>query len=655
VNKNRKLYKANHLSLGDSTLNKLASSRKNTRKNPDTKQTSPVSNPEKILKSRKSFKQTLLSTFTTDQSNFTKSNSSESFERSLSFHLLLTLFLFPKFRLLSSKNLLHTLSQLQVPNLTMAGQNVGGGGGGGGGGGNQIPVPVIFAKVAARYAPLVLPAPLHDLPENYMKSLPKFTGEGDLTAQEHINFFDQFADILGIEHEDVYSRLLVQTFEGQVRTWFRSLPAGSLRSYEELESAFIRQWGERKDHLYYLTEFGALKKKNSESVLEFTQRFNKLYNKIPAEVKPSQPSAKVTYAGAFDPDFALLLRERRSLDLPKMQDDAVEIESNMMASGKLKAKTENVNKENKKFKEQGGPSGSGKSAGDRIDEMARVIQQLSNKISKMELEKPRRDNFPRKDFRKNPEPQGPHKTIKNEDQKVQAPFKTEDYIGEEDFGEFEELDEDIHCLGDDNRYPYLSRQDYEASLMKESKSEDTVSNNATDDHAYQSVADDIIADLQGRYNLRSRNKNLPNVQAKKVLLRNDTNEENPKVADKQSANRNITDNPVQLESVGTNPVNIQTPVKENKVTPQRKNEKKVMEAPHIENDKAIGNFNLENEISKIKIPIPLVELAKNPVYRKQIAKMINFSEKESQADTINLEDDKPIISFGPHVEGKKIQ
>jgi hypothetical protein len=115
--------------------------------------------------------------------------------------------------------------------------------------------------VAARYAPLVLPVPLHDLPKNYMKNLPKFIGEGDLTAQEHINFFDQFADILGIEHEDVYSRLLVQTFEGQVRTWFRGLAAGSIRSYDELESDFIRQWGERKDHLYYLTEFGALRKK----------------------------------------------------------------------------------------------------------------------------------------------------------------------------------------------------------------------------------------------------------------------------------------------------------------------------------------------------------------------------------------------------------
>jgi ribonuclease HI len=606
------------------------------------------------LKSRKSFKQNLLSVLDTDQRDFVNSNSSASFERSLSLPPSFDSFSFPEVSSPIVQGSSPNTSPPSSPNLNMAGLNVGGGGGGGGGGGNQVPPPVIFAKVAARYAPLVLPAVLHDLPENYMKSLPKFTGEGDLTAQEHINFFDQFTDILGIEHEDVYSRLLVQTFEGQVRTWFRSLPAGSLGSYQALENAFIRQWGERKDHLYYLTEFGALKKKGSESVLEFIQRFNKLYNKIPVEVKPSQPAAKVTFAGAFDPDFALLLRERRSVDLPKMQDDAVEIESNMMASGKLKAKTDNVIKENRKFKEQAGPSGSGKSAGDRIEEMSRVIQQLSNKISKMELEKPRRDNFPRKDFRKNPEPQGPHRTVKNEDQKVQAPFKTEDYIGGEDFGEFEQLEEDIDCFGDDNGYPYISRQDYESSLIEENKSENLATVNATDDHAYQTIADDIIADLQGRYNLRSRSKNLPNAPVKKILSRNDTNEENPKVADKQSVNQRKTDNPVQSEPVNIpTPVNIPNPVKEKRVTPQPKNDKKIMEVPQIENEKVIGNFNLENEISKIKIPIPLVELAKNPIYRKQIAKMINFSDKESQADSINLEDDRPIISFGPHVEGPK--
>jgi hypothetical protein len=188
---------------------------------------------------------------------------------------------------------------------------VGGGGGGvlGGGGGVALgggvggqgppPPPRVFTKVAARYVLLVLPIPLHDLPKNYIKNLPKFTGEGDLIATKHINFFDQFADILGLEHKDVYSRLFVHTFEGKVQTWFQSLPAGSILSYDALEDSFLRQWGKRKDHLYYLSEFISLKKKTLETVIEFIQRLNKLYNKIPIEVKPSQLAAKVTFAGAF--------------------------------------------------------------------------------------------------------------------------------------------------------------------------------------------------------------------------------------------------------------------------------------------------------------------------------------------------------------------
>jgi hypothetical protein len=106
-----------------------------------------------------------------------------------------------------------------------------------------------------------------------MKNLPKFTREGYLTATEHIKIFDEFVNILDTEHEDVYSRLLVKIFEGQVRTWFRGLLVVSILSYDALRTAFLRQWGEKKDHLYYLMEFGALRKSNSDSVLEFTQRF----------------------------------------------------------------------------------------------------------------------------------------------------------------------------------------------------------------------------------------------------------------------------------------------------------------------------------------------------------------------------------------------
>jgi hypothetical protein len=67
----------------------------------------------------------------------------------------------------------------------------------------------------------------------------------------------------------------------------------------------------------------------------------------------------------------------------------------------------------------------------------------------------------------------------------------------------------------------------------------------------------------------------------------------------------------------------------------------------------VGGFSLENEINKIKIPMPLVELAKNPIYKKQIAKMINFSDAECHADVINLQDENPTIMFGPHIENAK--
>jgi hypothetical protein len=130
-----------------------------------------------------------------------------------------------------------------------------------------------------------------------------------------------------------------------------------------------------------LTKFGALRKNNSESVPEFPHRFNKLYNKIPIEVKPSQPAAKVTFAGDFELEFSLLLGERRSTTLSGMQDDAIEIESTMMASRKLKTKVETGTKEPKHFKEQVGPPRVGKSAKEKMDEMAKIIKYLSNKIS----------------------------------------------------------------------------------------------------------------------------------------------------------------------------------------------------------------------------------------------------------------------------------
>jgi hypothetical protein len=209
------------------------------------------------------------------------------------------------------------------PNIPMVGANP--------------PMTEIEVIIDARYAPLVLPQPLNNLPaEGYLKQLPKFTGEGDITAEEHLATFYTFADDNVIMHTDVWMRIFVHSLQGEARNWFRALPPGSIDGIKALDNAFLRQWGDKKDFMYYMTEFGSLKRKEGESVSDFSKRFNKMYNKIPAEIKPSEASAKITYSSTFDPDFCLLLRERRDATLAHMQDATVEVESNILVVNRLR-------------------------------------------------------------------------------------------------------------------------------------------------------------------------------------------------------------------------------------------------------------------------------------------------------------------------------
>jgi hypothetical protein len=60
--------------------------------------------------------------------------------------------------------------------------------------------------LVARYAPLILPNLVSAmLTRDYQKYMPKFTGEGDVSAEEHIEAFYSYAENLNIEEEDVWT------------------------------------------------------------------------------------------------------------------------------------------------------------------------------------------------------------------------------------------------------------------------------------------------------------------------------------------------------------------------------------------------------------------------------------------------------------------
>ena len=103
--------------------------------------------------------------------------------------------------------------------------------------------------------------------------------------------------------------------DGEARKWFRSLPPSSIIGIEALDAIFLKQWGDRKDYLYYITEFGSLKRKEGETLADFTKRFNMVFQKIPVEVKPPKTTAMITYANAFDAKFALWPRAAKPATL----------------------------------------------------------------------------------------------------------------------------------------------------------------------------------------------------------------------------------------------------------------------------------------------------------------------------------------------------
>jgi hypothetical protein len=223
--------------------------------------------------------------------------------------------------------------------------------------------------------------------------------------------------------------------------------------------------------MYYMTEFGSLKKKEGEFVSNFSKRFNKMYNKIPIEIKPIEASAKISYANAYDPDFCLLLRERRVTSLAQMQYVVVEVESNVLAVGKIRNK---VVIDRIKGILEASTFGSFMPH-PQVDELTKMVKYLSAEMEKMKFEgkytyiNPQNiDN--RVSFRRsnNDVPQILPKEPRNrdrDDQKIQTPLQKNLFSSEEG-EEIDELDPEIHCFGDTPPFPHLTQSTYTESLMK---------------------------------------------------------------------------------------------------------------------------------------------------------------------------------------------
>ena len=74
------------------------------------------------------------------------------------------------------------------------------------------------------------------------------------------------------------------------------------------------------------------------------------------------------------------------------------------------------------------------------------------------------------------------------------------------------------------------------------------------------------------------------------------------------------------------------------------NKAKVIELEEV--NKSNQGFNFENELSKVKIPIPLTKLMKIPSFRDPAYRMMKKLYNEIPSDVININDEHPTIFVG---------
>jgi hypothetical protein len=102
------------------------------------------------------------------------------------------------------------------------------------------------------------------------------------------------------------------------------------------------------------------------------------------------------------------------------------------------------------------------------------------------------------------------------------------------------------------------------------------------------------------------------------------------------------------------PVKHQTPESQPLVEQQRNQEapSNQVKVSNKAADKVPYSFNFEAEIQKIKIPILLVELMKNEMFKRDILKTLDPQSVSLSADILNIYDDKPTITLGQMIEDR---
>lgn len=432
-------------------------------------------------------------------------------------------------------------------------------------------------------------------------------------------------------------RLLAKSFCGEVREWFRGFPTGSIHNFQEFKTIFLGKWKRKKNSLHLLTQYSNLRRGPNESVYDFSARFKKTYNAILANLKPPPGASKLHYVDSFSSEFTMLLRERRYVTLDDMIDDATKAEVNLTASNRNKQKHET-----KRVKDnEPQPSASTSNSDAKIDSLIEVLKALvklstadKNQMKNQHEPQVRNTNFRRQQGLPVPQVMQREPRNPNEQQK-RVPFQ-QNLVNEE---YLEEPLEHIHQFGDDPKESdsFVTKDQHDNFVTQDDESDrEPMENEGKDPHTAYLNACSIFNEAQRQYDLRSRSMLVAppgrvahgqalGSQPAKILPRKEVMQHKPTE---------------KYFPKATPPKDKELP---KEVVPKERDlQREEIKRNSIE--RSTPPFNLQTEISKIKIVVPFTKIIRIPEYKGQLFHMMK---SEETSDTVNLQDDKPNIMFGP--------
>jgi hypothetical protein len=181
-------------------------------------------------------------------------------------------------------------------------------------------------------SPLNLAPTTHPLPK-FKDHLPRFSGNGIVTTNEHLVAFSNAFHNIGANDNDTCMHLFVNSLEGKVATYFFDLPPKILSTWEELVYWFKSTYGQPKSPAEQLREYNNISYKDGETIKYFNLRFTKLYNQIPELIHPQNQVAFMHYYNALPSPYRHRLEEKAIDNLGSTLQTCLEYEEKLERTG----------------------------------------------------------------------------------------------------------------------------------------------------------------------------------------------------------------------------------------------------------------------------------------------------------------------------------